>query len=228
MYHGNHDDGDYHGAGKFISKDGSTYSGEWRQGKRSGAAEYFDANSGVVTVGEWQDNVLVKYNSHRIIAPNRLGFDALPLEEGFQWMPKRSEEEIADSEDDHHQHGDGCDHYHNNGGEVHNPEQELKNDQLSQPGCSHHLESHKKSECSHQSHATHLGGCDHHLQNKNCGSHEHMSAHDHKHEDSSNDACKHLHHGHSMPDEGGSFIREKKSEDSASNHSNDQNKHPSK
>ena len=122
MYHGMHDDGDYHGEGKFVTWDGTVYQGEWERGKRSGQANFFEPKSGVLTVGIWKDDVFVKYIAHKIITKGNgegpgIGSQEA-LCEGFSWSsrqggnsPHIDDRSNGDSHaHHHHHHGDGCNH----------------------------------------------------------------------------------------------------------------------
>ena len=113
-----HDDGDYHGEGKFMCHDGSIYLGDWRRGKRSGKASFFEPLTGVLTVGLWKDDVFQQYLAHKTIAkPEDPDAPQVPLEVGFCWFSRQGVEkphshshgERDHSHSDHeHEHHDHC------------------------------------------------------------------------------------------------------------------------
>src|SRR3990167_444268 len=131
IYAGLHDDGDYHGTGRFVGIDGTEYQGEWVKGKRHGKAVFYSKKTGIATVGLWESDKFVKYISHKVVSETLPGQKAEPLQEGFDWNAYRGIVPHTHGDADpkkHSQDCNDCEHHHHHtekptGMEVQEPEQ---------------------------------------------------------------------------------------------------------
>lgn len=148
-YDGNFNDGDYEGQGKFTTREGTLYDGQWLQGKRSGKANYYDARTGVLTVGLWEDDVFVELLSYKSLGAAKPGFDARPIELGFDFRKSRGVVLAKHEHGEHcdHGHGEACDHGHGEGGIEEKGGQ--KHEAIHEHGehCDH---GHVHEDCDHQ------------------------------------------------------------------------------
>lgn len=113
-----HDDGDYHGTGRFVGIDGTEYQGEWNKGKRHGKAVFYTKKTGIATVGLWESDKFIKYISHKVVSEKAPGEVAEPLAEGFDWNAYRGIVPHSHDHADPVDHGNkcaGCDHDHHKG-----------------------------------------------------------------------------------------------------------------
>lgn len=149
VYYGMHDDGDYHGLGKFVCHRGTIYHGEWVKGSRTGKASFYDPVTQVITQGIWKDDTFVKYVNHKkaslatnesgeahmkVSSMDKEGDQSQHLEEGFNWSTFTGIKKHVCGID--HKHGESCNHDHDH---QHNE------------SCNHHHEhKHREGEsCTH-------------------------------------------------------------------------------
>lgn len=193
IYAGMHDDGDYHGTGRFIGIDGTEYQGEWVKGKREGKAVYYSKQTGVATVGIWEADKFVKYISHKVVSPNLPGQNPEPLKEGFDWNSYRGVVPHTHSHGSHEH--DGCgDCGHDHGAKPPHQVQSTLDIQDRSPHANEPLPS-RQSNMDEEKPAQSHSDCSHH--NAHHHHHHHEKGHHHHHEHTGNcthDRGTHQHH----------------------------------